>query len=115
MNKTAERKKGQTTLEYGVLIAAICAAVITMQFYIHRSVSGHIKQGADEIGQQFDYWEADSLTNTTVKLNSTIKTNTTQPDPSWKDAQGYPIYAIEYEINETQNVTREGYENIYKR
>jgi hypothetical protein len=100
-------------MEYAVLIAAICAAVIAMQFYMKRGVSGRLKQGADEVGQQFDYNKTVSLINTTVKIDSNINA-TMVPGVIGTDSQGYPIYALEYAINQTQNITRQGSESVTK-
>ena len=100
-------------MEYAVLVAAVCAAVLSMQLYMKRGVSGRLKQGSDEIGQSFDYNKTVSSINTTVKMDSTI--NATMLDAGLgNDARGYPIYAIEYDINQTQNVTRTGSETVGK-
>lgn len=46
-------KKGQSTVEYAVLIIIIIAALIAIQSYIQRGVSGRLKSSADDIGDQF--------------------------------------------------------------
>ena len=100
-------------MEYAVLIAAVCAALVAMQFYMKRGVSGRLRQGADQIGQAFDYNKTVSLINTTIKSDANINT-TLVPGVIGTDSQGYPIYALEYEVNQTQNVTREGTESVAK-
>ena len=47
------KKRGQSTLEYAMLIIIIIAALITIQVYIKRGVQGGIKKSADDIGDQF--------------------------------------------------------------
>ena len=48
------QRKGQSTLEFAVLIAVVVSAVIAMQIYMKRGVSGKLKSGVDEIGEQYD-------------------------------------------------------------
>jgi Flp pilus assembly pilin Flp len=59
-------KKGQSTLEYAVLIIIIIGALLSIQVYIKRGLQGRFKQAADDIGDQF------SPGNTNV-----VKTHTT--------------------------------------
>lgn len=47
-------KKGQSTLEFAILIAAVVAGLIALQIYMKRGVSGKLKGGVDEIGEQYD-------------------------------------------------------------
>ena len=47
------RKKGQSTLEYAILIVVILAALLTIQTYMKRSVQGKIRSASDDIGDQF--------------------------------------------------------------
>ena len=46
-------KKGQSTLEYAVLIIIIIGALLSIQIYIKRGVQGRLKQASDDIGDQF--------------------------------------------------------------
>ncbi len=45
--------KGQSTLEYAVLIIIIVAALLSIQMYIKRGVQGRLKTSTDDIGDQF--------------------------------------------------------------
>jgi cytoskeletal protein RodZ len=47
------RKKGQSTLEYAVLIIIILGALLAIQVYIKRGVQGRLKSATDDIGDQF--------------------------------------------------------------
>lgn len=47
------RKKGQSTLEYAVLIIIIIGALLSIQVYIKRGIQGRLKGAADDIGDQF--------------------------------------------------------------
>ena len=46
-------KKGQSTLEYAILIVIIIAALITLQTYIKRGIGGRLKSATDDIGDGF--------------------------------------------------------------
>jgi hypothetical protein len=47
------RRKGQSTLEYAVLIIIIIGALLSIQVYIKRGIQGRLKQATDDIGDQF--------------------------------------------------------------
>ena len=48
-----KRKRGQSTLEYAILIIIIIGALLSVQVYIKRSVQGRLKSAADDIGDQY--------------------------------------------------------------
>ncbi|MBN1870027.1 MAG: hypothetical protein JW847_05575 [Candidatus Omnitrophica bacterium] len=48
-----KRQKGQSTLEYAVLIIIIIGALLSIQVYIKRGVQGRLKSATDDIGTQF--------------------------------------------------------------
>jgi len=47
------QRKGQSTLEYAVLIIVIIGALISIQVYIKRGVQGRLKSASDDIGDQY--------------------------------------------------------------
>ena len=47
------KKKGQSTLEYALVIAVIVAALVAMQTYIKRGFQGKLKASTDDVGEQF--------------------------------------------------------------
>ncbi len=49
-----ERTKGQSTLEYVILIGFVVAALIAMGVYMKRGVSGKLRDSTDQIGEQYD-------------------------------------------------------------
>jgi Flp pilus assembly pilin Flp len=88
--------KGQSTLEYAVLIVVIIAALIAMQVYLKRGVQGRMRESSDQIGQQYSpgYTESNRVTHTF--------TNSTEKTTAWD---------TNTEIqNQFQNVY--GYENV---
>ena len=66
------QKRGQSTLEYAVLIVVIIGALLTIQVYMKRGVQGRLKSAADDIGDQY----SDGNTNiikTTVKNSDSLE------------------------------------------
>ena len=53
MFKFLNKRKGQSTLEYAVLIVIIIAALLAMNQYIKRGLQGRLKSSTDDIGEQF--------------------------------------------------------------
>ena len=60
------RKRGQSTLEYAVLIIIIIGALLSIQVYIKRGVQGRLKGAADDIGDQFSVGNTNIVQTTTV-------------------------------------------------
>jgi len=60
--------KGQSTLEYAVLIAIIVGALVAMQVYIKRGLQGRWRQATDDIGEQF----SPGITTGHIGTNSTV-------------------------------------------
>ncbi len=66
-------KKGQSVLEYAILIVAAVSALIAMQFYIQRGMQGKLKESADEISAGSQY----APTKTTSSITHTVESDTT--------------------------------------
>lgn len=68
------RKKGQSTLEYGVIIAVVVAGLIAMQTYIKRGLQGRLRQASDDIGEQFSpgYTTGNYIVNTAVNSTENV-------------------------------------------
>lgn len=66
-------KKGQTSIEYAVLLIIIIGAFIGIQNYMKRGVQGRWKAAVDELGDQYDPRTADTSLKQTLYTN----TNTT--------------------------------------
>ena len=47
------RQRGQSTVEYAIVITVIIAALLAMQIYIKRGAMGKLKDATDQIGEQF--------------------------------------------------------------
>jgi hypothetical protein len=58
------RRKGQTTLEYAVIIVVVVAALLAIQYYMKRGVEGRLRESVDSVGEQY------SAGNTTSKFTT---------------------------------------------
>ena len=64
------RLKGQSTLEYSILIIIIIGALLSIQVYIKRGIQGRLKSATDDIGIQFSPGNQNAITTTTVSGQS---------------------------------------------
>lgn len=75
-------KRGQTTLEYAILIGVIVAGLIAMQVYLKRGFQGKLKESADSMGSQFSpgyttyNYTTNNETDSTETLNNGVSTTT---------------------------------------
>jgi len=64
------KTKGQSTLEYVILLGFVVAALIAMGIYMKRGIQGRLRQSTDQVGEQY------SARQTTGKY--IVTTNMTQ-------------------------------------
>lgn len=65
MLKFLRKQKAQSTLEYAVLIIIVIGALLAIQNYIKRGVSGRLRQASDDIGDQYSVGNMNQLRVTT--------------------------------------------------
>ena len=97
------QKRGQSTLEYAVLIIVIIGALLTIQVYIKRGVQGRLKSAADDIGDQYSDGNTNSIKKT---LRSSTSEETFGIDSTGKAAQGVSnstMTGTGEVVNETSN------------
>ena len=72
-------RRGQSALEYAVLLAVIVAALVAMQVYVKRAASGRLKESADDLGSQYDarHTDVDETTMTTAEVHEATGTDGT--------------------------------------
>ena len=56
-------EKGQSTVEYAIIIAVVISALLVMQFWMRRGVMGKLRDSTDSIGDQFNPYEATAEVN----------------------------------------------------
>jgi|WetSurMetagenome_2_1015567.scaffolds.fasta_scaffold373173_1 hypothetical protein len=64
-------RRGQSTLEYALIIAVVVAGLLLMQHYVKRGYAGRLKSASDDIGEQYDPTGYDAHFNITQKSNTT--------------------------------------------
>jgi uncharacterized protein (UPF0333 family) len=67
------QKRGQSTLEYAVLMIVIIAALISIQTYIKRGIQGRLKSASDDIGDQYSPGNTNSLISERVESKQVQK------------------------------------------
>ena len=99
--------KAQSTMEYAMVFACVCAALLGMGIYIKRGFQGRLKDAANEIGDQYSANCTKSLMTQTIVNPSPVNVTTTPRWISITDASGAThTYEIsEVTRNETQIVT----------
>lgn len=97
MFKFLRKMKGQSTLEYAVLVIIVIGALLSIQIYIKRGLQGRLRSAADDIGDQY------SSGNTNVTKTVTVTSNTTETN--FGGEQATTFRAPEYTItNRSQNI-----------
>ena len=48
------KQKGQSTLEYAMIVAVVVAGLFAMQIYMRRGVEGKLRSSTNDIGAQFE-------------------------------------------------------------
>lgn len=66
------RARGQSTLEYVILIGFVVAALIAMGVYMKRGIQGRLRESTDQVGQQY------SAGNTTGKYTTDVNFKQTE-------------------------------------
>jgi len=86
-NRGCKRKsKGQSTLEYTVLLIVVMGALLSMQNYIKRSIQGRWKATIDDMGDQYDPRITNSFIIHTIMSNQTTTiTAKTYKEGWWTD------------------------------
>ncbi|MBF0122638.1 MAG: hypothetical protein HQL21_04410 [Candidatus Omnitrophica bacterium] len=75
MLKNIRKFKGQSTLEYAILVVVVIAALLSLQTYIKRGIQGRLRKSSDDIGDQFSVTSDASYTRTSESTSKTKETN----------------------------------------
>jgi len=79
-------KKGQSTMEYLVLVTIVLAALLAMGTYFKRALQGRWKAIVDDFGEQYDPRLADS--DMTFRLYANTETRVTTFNTTLNDKEG---------------------------
>jgi Flp pilus assembly pilin Flp len=69
-HRTFIGRKGQTILEYTVILIVILGAMIVMKDYVKRGIQGRWKSATDDLGDQYDPQSINSNINYSTQVNS---------------------------------------------
>jgi len=92
-------KRGQSTLEYAVLIALILSSILIMQFYVKRGYQGRLKQEADSVGGQYSPGHTTSSITTIINSSSTSESSRGQTDVSSSTSTSVSKHETVAELN----------------
>lgn len=84
------KRKGQSTVEYALIIAIVVAGLLAMQFYVKRGYSGRLKSASDDMGDAYDPAKYTATFKVLSKSDTTqtmTKDTTVQTD--YNDLPGY--------------------------
>ena len=79
-------RRGQSILEYSLILACVIAALVGMRIYVKRGISGGLRSAADQIGKQYDPLETISDTHNYASSGSesVVKTYNVDTDDDSK-------------------------------
>lgn len=60
-------RKGQSTLEYAILIAVVVGGLLAIQTYVGRALKGRLRGSTDDIGEQYSAGHMSATSTITVK------------------------------------------------
>ncbi|MFA6349799.1 MAG: hypothetical protein WCY12_02580 [Candidatus Omnitrophota bacterium] len=105
------KKRGQSTLEYAIIIAVVVGALLAIQVYVKRGVQGRFKQAADDIGEQFSAGKG--TYNTTAKSYTASNEMTTASQVA-VDEGSELMTTTTTNVEQTQNVDTQANLEGYK-
>ena len=80
-------RRGQSVLEYAILMVIIIAALLTLQTYIKRGIQGRLKSATDDIGDQYTttkaanyYKKVTTISNTTENSQAGVTSTALRAD-----------------------------------
>ena len=103
-------RRGQTTLEFALVVAVVAAALLSMAIYLKRSISGKLREGADSVGEQ--YHPTQTSGQHTLTVNSTVVT-TSELKRDQDIGHGLMWDVMEYKTNiQNETSTKTGNETV---
>ena len=93
MIRLLTKKRGQSTLEYAILVVVVIMALVAIQAYLKRGIQGRMRDSADQIGDQFspEFTEYNFTSKSHSVTNETQDawTTTTEYKDSWSQRTGW--------------------------
>jgi len=63
------KSRGQSTLEYVILLGFVVAALIAMGIYMKRGFQGKLRESTDQVGEQYDPMHTTTNYTTTTNMS----------------------------------------------
>ena len=98
------QRRGQSVLEYTILLVIVIAALVAMQAYLKRGVQGHWKESVDGLGEQYDQGRTNSII--THQMQSTSESRMQTVKTTNNSVEGY--YTMRSDASSSQE-TRNGH------
>ena len=100
-------RRGQSTMEYALVIAVVIGALLAMQFYMKRGVQGKLRSSADEIGEAFSPTAYKAIYKTTQTSNTkeTLQTSGQKIGESKTETTGAKGYSTERKLDGNEQLT----------
>ena len=90
-------KGGQAILEYAVITVCVIAALLAMQVYVKRGISGSLRGSADQLGKQYEPGYVTSAITTTTTGDTYTETRTFKGDVDGED--GNEKYSLTFSVS----------------
>ena len=108
-------RKGQSTMEFAILIAIVVGALLVMQIYLKRGIQGKLRSSADNIGEQYSAGCTTSkYTTTQIGCMSTRETFGVVADGTGYQ-KGVSYYKVTKAAQIVRNATGTDEENVTKK
>lgn len=106
------RLKGQSTLEYAMIITVVVGALLAMRYYMTRSVQGKLRESIDNIGEQYSAGKTTSKYTIDATQSKTKETFGLTEDG--KPAQGVSYSTVETPAQVTRKAEGSDAEKVTK-
>ena len=70
------RRKGQSVLEFALLLGVVIVVILVMQVFVKRGLQGRLKESADSMGTQFSAGGTTTMQNRTMTSDQAISEET---------------------------------------
>lgn len=94
--------RGQSLLEYTILVVIVIAALLCMQVYFKRGVQGRWKDSVDGLGEQYDPEKTNSVITSRMVSNSESRVQTLRGSQLGTDGY-YTMRSDSASMKETKN------------
>lgn len=97
-----QKNKGQSLLEYAILLSVVVAALLVMQFIVKRGVEGGLKDNSEKMGERY------SLANGTTRDVRTMTSDQVITDKSGTNSSIAGFLPVGYNATGPTNILASG-------